>query len=186
MVEPVVVTILPALFLIVLFGGGALARRKNIDMDGEAPIDRRVFYVSKYSIVLIWTAMVLRGWGVDLSVAAAPGILRWVALCLWVFGFTLLFIGRLGLGAHFRIGSPKENTGLIVDGIFGLSRNPMYVGVYATILASICYTLNPIVFLIGVFVVVVHHRIVVAEEQYLLKVVGREYADYCGRVRRYL
>ncbi len=186
MIEPVVVTILPTLFLIVLFGGGALARRKNIDMDGEPPIDRRVFYVSKYSIVLIWTATVMSGWGVNLAVIKAPAQLRWAALCLWVSGFALLFVGRLGLGTSFRIGSPKEDTGLIMNGMFGLSRNPMYVGVYATILASICYTLSPIVFLLGMFVIVVHHRIVVAEEQYLLKVFGQKYADYCGRVRRYL
>ncbi len=62
----------------------------------------------------------------------------------------------------------------------------MYVGVYATILASICYTLNPIVFLLGVFIIAVHHRIVLAEEQYLLGVFGQEYADYRTRVRRYL
>ncbi len=186
MIESVVVTLPPVLFLTVLFGGGALSRRKNIDEDGEPPISRRLFYISKYSIVLVWAAMVLSGWGVNLSFVEAPRSLGWVALCLWFLGFALLFIGRFGLGPFFRIGSPKEETGLIVSGIFGLSRNPMYVGVYATILASICYTLSPIVFLLGMFVIVIHHRIVVAEEQYLLRVFGQKYADYCGHVRRYL
>ena len=41
-------------------------------------------------------------------------------------------------------------------------------------------------FLIGIFVVAVHHRIILAEEQHLRKVFGEEYMDYCSRVRRYL
>jgi protein-S-isoprenylcysteine O-methyltransferase Ste14 len=75
---------------------------------------------------------------------------------------------------------------LPVGGLFQFSRNPMYLGVYATILAGVLYTLNPLVLLAGVFVVAVHHRIVLAEEQHLQKTFGAEYADYCRRVRRYL
>ena len=80
----------------------------------------------------------------------------------------------------------QENTRLKVDGLFQFSRNPMYLGVFATILARLLYTLNPVVLLAGVFVVAVHHRIVLAEEQHLQKAFGQEYADYCRRVRRYL
>jgi protein-S-isoprenylcysteine O-methyltransferase Ste14 len=43
-----------------------------------------------------------------------------------------------------------------------------------------------VVLLAGVFVVVVHPRIVLAEEQHLQKAFGQEYTDYCHRVRRYL
>ena len=186
MIESVVVTVFPVLFLVLLFGGGALLRRRHIDMDGEPPIDRRIFYASKYAILGLWGAMVVQSWGVPLSLVQAPGWLRGISLFFWVGGFVLLFIGRLGLADSFRIGSPKESTRLKVDGLFRFSRNPMYVGVYATILAGVLYTLNPIVFLAGVFVVAVHHRIVLAEEQHLQNVFGKEYADYSSRVRRYL
>jgi hypothetical protein len=49
MTESVVVTAFPVLFLAILFGGGALLRRRNIDMDGEPPIGRGIFYISKYT-----------------------------------------------------------------------------------------------------------------------------------------
>jgi protein-S-isoprenylcysteine O-methyltransferase Ste14 len=187
MIESIVVTVFPVSFLIVIFGGGALLlRRKNIDIGGEPPIDRKVFYASKYAMMGLWGATIVQSWGVNLSLARAPGWLRWISLFLWIGGFLLLFIGRLGLADSFRIGSPKENTRLKTGGLFQLSRNPMYVGVFATLLASVLYTLNPIVFLVGVFVVAVHHRIVLAEEQHLQKAFGQEYADYCCRVRRYL
>jgi protein-S-isoprenylcysteine O-methyltransferase Ste14 len=185
-IESVVVTVLPVLFLAVLFGGGGLLRRRNIDMDGEAPIGKGLFYSSKYAIMLLWAAMVLRAWGVRLSFVDVPGALAWISLVLWVSGFTLLFIGRLGLGDSFRIGSAKEATRLKTGGLFRFSRNPMYVGVYATLIASVVYTLNPIVFLLAAFVIVVHHKIVLAEEEHLRKTFGPEYADYCDHVRRYL
>lgn len=186
MIETLIVTLLPVLFLIVLFGGGHLFRLKNIDMDGAPPIDKRLFYSSKYSIVLLWLAMVLQSWGVDLSVVRVPKTLGWFSFVLWVLGFALLLAGRLGMGDSFRIGSPRESTRLKVNGFFKLSRNPMYLGVYATLLASVLATLNPIVLALGVFIAVVHHAIVLAEEGYLRETFGEEYRDYCRRVRRYL
>jgi len=38
----------------------------------------------------------------------------------------------------------------------------------------------------GVFVIAVHHRIVLAEENHLRNVFGREYFEYCSRVRQYI
>jgi hypothetical protein len=54
MIEFLAVTLFPMLFLIVLFGGGELFRRRNINMDGEPPIDRTLFFMSKYSILILW------------------------------------------------------------------------------------------------------------------------------------
>jgi protein-S-isoprenylcysteine O-methyltransferase Ste14 len=62
----------------------------------------------------------------------------------------------------------------------------MYVGVYATIVAASLYTGNPVVILLGAFVVAVHHAIVLEEEKTLRKVFSREYPEYCSRVPRYI
>jgi len=186
MVESLVVTVLPLGFLSVLFGGGELFRRQHIDMDGNPPIGKVLFLSSKYFILLLWAAMVVHSWGLRPSFMKVTEFLEWVALGFWVSGFVLLFFGRFGLGKAFRIGSPKERTNLTVNGLFRFSRNPMYLGVYATLLAAGLYTLNPLVFGIGIFVVAVHHKIVLAEEEYLQMVFGKQYTAYCHRVRRYL
>lgn len=184
-IESLIITVLPVLFLIVLFNTGAKFRHRNIDMDGKPPIDRTFFYSSKYSIILVWAVMSLRSWGIIIPIELSHA-LKWLAMYLWVSGFTLLFIGRFGLGDSFRIGTPGETTGLRTGGLFRLSRNPMYVGVYTTLLASFLYTMNPLIFCIAVFIVVVHHKIVLAEEHYLSDVFGEAYRQYCGCVRRYL
>jgi protein-S-isoprenylcysteine O-methyltransferase Ste14 len=97
-----------------------------------------------------------------------------------------MFVGRLGLGDSFRIGSAKESTCLRVGGLFRFSRNPMYVGVYSTLIASALYTASPIVLFLAVFIIGVHHCIVRAEERHLSGAFGQEYTSYCTRVRRYL
>lgn len=186
MIEAALVTVLPVGFLIIIFGGGALFLQKKIEQDGEAPINRTLFYASKYSIIVLWGAMALASWGIGFSLVQVPRLLQLIALPFWLAGFALLYLGRFKMGDSFRLGTPKEETGLKTDGLFRLSRNPMYVGVYATIIASSLYTLNPIVILLGAFVVAVHHAIALAEEKHMQKVFGREYFEYCSRVRRYV
>jgi protein-S-isoprenylcysteine O-methyltransferase Ste14 len=186
MIEPVLVTALPVIFLIIIFGGGAYFLRKKIEQDGEAPINRILFYASKYSIIVIWGAMALAGWGIGFSPVQVPRLLQLIALAFLFAGFALLYLGRFKMGDSFRLGTPKEETRLKTGGLFSLSRNPMYVGVYATIAASSLYTINPVVILLGAFVVAVHHSIVLAEENHMQKAFGRQYQEYCSRVRRYV
>jgi len=186
MIEAALVTMLPVGFLIVLFGGGALFLKRNIEQDGEAPINRTLFYASKYSILVLWGAMVIQSWDFSISIVAVPRALQLMALPLWVAGFTLLYLGRFKMGDSFRLGTAKEDTCLKVDGLFRLSRNPMYVGMYSTMVASALYTLNPIVVLLGVFVIAIHHTIVLAEEEHMQKAFGQEYLDYRNRVRQYI
>jgi protein-S-isoprenylcysteine O-methyltransferase Ste14 len=186
MIAAIAATILPLGFLVVLFGGGALFLRKNIEQDGEAPINRTLFYISKYSILALWGAMVLQIWGVGILIFEVPLLLQVIALESWFFGFALLYIGRFEMGNSFRLGTAKEHTSLKVNGLFRLGRNPMYVGMYATMVASGLYTLNPVVIFLAVFVIAIHHSIVLAEERQMQKVFGQEYLDYRDRVRRYI
>ncbi len=186
MIEAAAATIIPIGFLVVLFGGGAAFGRRAIEQDGEAPINRTFFYISKYSILVVWGAMALRSWGIGLSVVEASAAITGIALALWVFGFVFLFLGRFGLGSSFRLGTPKESTSLRTGGVYRISRNPMYLGVYMTVLASVLYTMNPLVLIVGAFVVYVHHTIVLAEEEHMRTAFGREYEEYCRRVGRYI
>jgi len=186
MLTAILVTLPPVVFLIILFGGGFLSLRKHINQDGNAPINRTLFFTSKWSVVILWIAMMLQAWGIQISFVEVPTGLIWVSLFFWFFGFTFLYYGRFKLGSSFRLGTPKENTSFMTDGLYGISRNPMYLGLYSTIIASMLYTLNPVVLSLGIFVIVVHHKIILGEEAYMQKLFGQEYLDYSRRVRRYI
>jgi protein-S-isoprenylcysteine O-methyltransferase Ste14 len=180
------VTVLPVLFLAGLIQKALAFRRRHVDMDGVPPIPKAPFASSKWAIVVVWAAMVVQSWGGPLAFVEVPRAVTAVSLGLWALGFALLFAGRSGLGDSFRIGSPKEPTGLKQSGLYRFSRNPMYVGVYATLCAAVLRTLNPILLLVAGYIILVHHRIVLAEEAHLQQVFGDEYRTYCSRVRRYL
>lgn len=186
MLLPLFVTLLPVLFLAGLIQKARAFRRRQIDMDGESPIPKALFVSSKYAIVILWGAMIVQSWGADLSFVDVPGPAKGLSIGLWIVGFALLFAGRSVLGDSFRIGSPRERTGLKQTGLYRFSRNPMYVGVYATLCAAVVCTLNPILLLTAVYVIAVHHRIVLAEEEQLRRTLGEEYRTYCSRVRRYV
>jgi protein-S-isoprenylcysteine O-methyltransferase Ste14 len=186
MIEPIFVAASPVLFIILLFAGGVALRRRQIDMDGTPPIDKNLFLLSKLAMFIPWAAMILQSLGLRLFPSIGPPLLKWISLGLWTFGFALLSAGRIGMGRSFRIGCAKEATTLRIRGLFRYSRNPMYLGIYGTLFASILYTMNPIILLVGVFVAAVHHRIVLAEEACLRKTFGEEYVDYCRRVGRYI
>jgi len=186
MIESLVVSAFPAVFLIVLYGGEALLRRRKIDPAGKLPLGKTLFIFSKFAIIIPWGAMALRSWGPGLTISKRPEVLKWAALVLWVLGFALLFVGRFSLGTSFRTGISKEKTRLERDGIYRYSRNPMYLGIYSTLLSACLYTLNPIVLAVAAFIVVVHHNIVLSEERHLRVVFRADYEEYCRRVRRYL
>jgi len=186
MIESLAVSALPALFLIVLYGGEALLRRRKIDPAGKPPLGKTLFIFSKYAIVIPWAAMVLRSWGPGLAIIERPQFLKWAALVLWALGFALLFVGRFSLGTSFRTGIAREKTHIEHDGIYRYSRNPMYLGIYSTLLSACLYTLNPVVLAAGVFIVAVHHKIVLSEERHLRAIFGAAYEEYSKRVRRYL
>ena len=186
MLLPLFVTLLPVLFLAGLIQKALAFRRRQVDMGGDPPISKALFTSSKYAIVIVWGAMAVQTWGGHLSPVAVPALLTNLSLGLWVLGFALLFSGRAGLGDAFRIGSPKERTGLQQTGLYRFSRNPMYVGVHTTLCAAVVGTLNPVVLLVAAYVIAVHHKIVLAEEEHLRRACGEEYRKYCGRVRRYL
>lgn len=186
MFEPPTVAVFPVMFMAVLAAARVSLRRRNIAMEGRPPINKNIFLLSKFAMLIPWTAMLLQGFEVDLSPVRVPPLLKWISLGLWVSGWGLLFAGRIGLGSSFRVGCPEEETKLRTGGIFRFSRNPMYFGLDATLLAAALYTLNPLILLVGAGIAAVHHRIILAEEECLRKMFGREYEEYCGRVGRYL
>jgi protein-S-isoprenylcysteine O-methyltransferase Ste14 len=186
LLERLIVIILPVSFLTVLYGGELVFKHKKIDQGGTPPIDKGLFLVAKYTILIPWAGMILQSFGVNVSPLKSPEWLRGTALGLWAAGFGLLFVGRFGLGSSFRVGCPGESTALKAGGLYRFSRNPMYLGMYGTQFAPALYTGNPLFLLIAIFVVVVHHRIILGEEVCLQKMFGQPYLDYCRRVRRYI
>jgi protein-S-isoprenylcysteine O-methyltransferase Ste14 len=82
---------------------------------------------------------------------------------------------------------PERATQLVVDGIYGHTRNPMYLGL-ALALAGWALWLDDAWALAGVpvFVAWMDRLQIPAEERALASIFGAQYDAYRGRVRRWL
>ncbi len=77
--------------------------------------------------------------------------------------------------------------GLVRGGVYGITRNPMYVGNAFIAIGMTMHFGSPLAYLIVMpFFLFVYQAIVATEEDYLRNKFGAEYADYEKSVNRYL
>lgn len=119
----------------------------------------------------------------------------WILIALGVTGYASCLLGFLGSGGTpaifftrpFRLLIGEEPGQLVQDGLYRLSRNPMYVSVLLVIFGqSIRFASIPIAEY-GLAVWLGFHIVVVLlEEPHLRQERGPSYDDYCRRVPRWL
>jgi len=157
-----------------------------MELVGRTTIRPGLFYSGKAAGYLTWVLLALEYAGV----ALVPGI-RWSALGSLSLiaagaGLALIALSAAHLGRSTRLGLPTGETVLKSGGVYRLSRNPMYVGFHALTIAAVLKTGSVVVLALGIYSVLVYHRIIQGEENYLLSSFGQQYEKYRSRVRRYL
>ena len=83
---------------------------------------------------------------------------------------------------------PNQASLLVTTGIYGISRNPMYLGFLALLIGWSLYLANAVALIlvpIG-FVAYMNRFQIAAEERALKALFGDEYVSYARRVRRWL
>jgi len=101
-------------------------------------------------------------------------------------GLRMISVGYAGSGTSGRENFLKAES-LNSTGLYSLVRNPLYWGntlIFTGLLTVYAQPLALILFI--VFLFLQYHFIVLAEEEFLLQQHGQAYADYCGRVNRWL
>jgi len=107
-------------------------------------------------------------------------VLLLVALC-WVL------VAQAQMGDSWRIGIDSEvKTALVQQGIFGLSRNPIFLGMQIMLLGLLLVLPNAVTLAIAVLGVALIQIQVRLEEDHLLRLHGEDYCAYQRRVRRWL
>ncbi len=97
--------------------------------------------------------------------------------CVWDFA-------AHGRGTPAPIDAPKR---LVVRGLYGYSRNPMYVGVVTVIVGwALLYRSPAVVVYAAIVGTLFHLRVVLYEEPRLRELFGADYEAYCRRVGRWL
>ena len=113
--------------------------------------------------------------------------LQFAGAALMLCGIALLAIAQLHLGASWRIGIEEgAKPGLVTDGLYRYSRNPIYLGLLTTVAgyAALLPTVVSAALLIGTYVGM--RAQIAGEEAYLVATYGDAFRDWARRVGRLL
>ena len=115
---------------------------------------------------------------------------RWsssIGVGLLLFSLVWIALAQSQMGEAWRIGIDTEHrTPLVQNGLFGISRNPIFLGMMLTLFGLFLTLPNAftlLAFVLGVVLIGVQVRL---EEEYLARVHEEAYEDYRRRVRRWL
>ncbi len=81
----------------------------------------------------------------------------------------------------------KPTTAILDDGLYAVSRNPIYAAM-CLIYLGVTFLFNSFWFLppLVLVLLIVHHGVITREEKYLTRKFGDEYLNYKNRVRRWV
>ncbi|MFZ0030603.1 MAG: isoprenylcysteine carboxylmethyltransferase family protein [Candidatus Cybelea sp.] len=111
----------------------------------------------------------------------------WFGVAVCALALIVMFASLISFGKSFRVGIDTGRPGkLVTSGIFGVTRNPIYVAFAFALFGEFLIQPNWLLLAYLVAGAALMHRQVSREESYLRQQYGAEYETYCARVRRYL
>ena len=125
------------------------------------------------------------------SLVPIPWLTHWVLVLIGVvlllIALLWVLIAQAQMGDSWRIGIDSEvKTALVQQGIFRLSRNPIFLGMQVMLLGLLLVLPNAVTLAIAVLGVALIQIQVRLEEDHLLRLHGEDYRAYQRRVRRWL
>ncbi len=147
----------------------------------KRPILPPVFFLmALIATVLVW--LLLPEWRV------ASGVVRGLGGVLLLAGVAINVVADRAFMRHGTTVKPfEESSALVTAGVFGWTRNPMYVGV-VLMLAGVSLLLGSLVALVPALLLAIFldRRFIRVEEEMLAEKFGDAWQTYRGRTRRWL
>jgi len=156
-----------------------------MDLIGKTTINPFLFYSGKISGYYTWVMLLLLLINYDAIMKISYRYNSFVAIPLLLIGLIFIILSLINLGSSTSLGLPSEQTVFKTNGLYKISRNPMYLGFNFLTMASILYTLNIYIILPGIYSIFVYHLIILGEERFLENRFGGGYKTYKMMVRRY-
>ena len=136
-----------------------------------------------------WGVGLLADWQLDLPPIGLPLAIRaGTGVALAVAGALLI---ALALGRFGKAGTPAEpwkpTTVLTMDGVYRLTRNPMYLGMLLVLTGlAIGFGSWGVVLALPLVALIIDRFVIAREEVCLADLFGESYQAYRSRVRRWL
>lgn len=153
-------------------------------LTGKPTIHPLLFYSAKLFFFLNWMLFLAKALFPEFGYIPVPVSLSWAGIILLVIGSLLFIPAVLQLGSSLRYGIPKEETKLKTNGIFRISRNPLYLGMLTICVGSCLYFPDLANFAFCIYTFIIHFKIIKGEEVFLANRFGEEWKNYAAKVRK--
>ena len=101
-----------------------------------------------------------------------------IGLCTYVIGVALFAVATVNFA--------QSSTGINKNGLYCISRNPMYIGYFICFLGCGLLTRSIFMLILVSTFQTAAHWIILAEERWCIQSYGDEYIKYMNTVRRYI
>ena len=166
-----------------------LLRRSGIDAMRFGRTDKSDYVIPPFAFFYFYLVFANAfGWAtVAHSALLSADWVAWLGVASCAAGLLFLAATLRSFGESFRVGIDEGRPGrLVTTGVFGVTRNPIYVAFAFVLLGEFLIFSNWILLLYFVAGIALFHRQVLREERSLAATYGDNYRAYRARVRRYL
>jgi protein-S-isoprenylcysteine O-methyltransferase Ste14 len=186
LVQNLIIIVLFLILFIIFFIVISKVKMQGGELFGRPTINFPLQIIGKISILIPCLYLLLEALGFQLTTIYLPDFLSWVAVVIAFEGMLMLYFSLLHLNRYTKMGLPKNDSiALQTKGIYRLSRNPMYFGLYLLAIASNLFVPNYINMAFAFIGIVIHHMIIGKEEQFLDEKFGTAYQEYKLKTKRY-
>jgi len=181
--------ILPILATVVL---GAFLAKGGRHAMGKPTIQPFFFYTGKFLLFSVWALFAMVAIKPELRTlipfqiqSEIPDVQRLLAAVLLIPANLIVVPAYLSMGMITHIGLPQGKHELRTEGIYKISRNPMYASFIFLNTATFLFIPSLLLLFVMLYGMVVHHFIILGEEKFLSLEFGEEYKQYKSRTPRY-
>lgn len=175
---------------------GLMLRSRGVEAYGfsyRSSIQQATERFWKLAVALIASAILI-GWfapqweqALGRPAWASAAATRWLAALLLLGGGLIVLAGQQAMGASWRVGVPSDGPGdLVARGIFRVSRNPVFVGMFAMVVGAFLWSPTFISAAATPLAAAIMSMQVRIEEEALLAKHGDAYLAYSARVPRWV
>ena len=120
-----------------------------------------------------------RDYSFFLKVNVQQSWLFYIGVALYVIGLAFLILSMVNY-------SSPSSTGINLNGLYRLSRNPIYVAYFICFLGCAALTQSFVLLWLVFLFQISAHWIILSEERWCMEKFGVEYQEYMKKVRRYI